>query len=221
MAQGYFITGTDTECGKTEITLGLMHLLQAKGKSVSGMKPVASGALDTKDGQRNDDAQRIQQQASKLIPYDLVNPFAFEPPIAPHLAADIVEQKISFELILECYERLSSLSDRVIVEGVGGWRVPLSSDGDLSDLAKAMGLPVILVVGVKLGCINHALLAVESILAKKLTLAGWVANVMDPEMLELDANLATLRESIDAPCIGVVPYMHTVDTSAVADYLKL
>ena len=221
MAQGYFITGTDTECGKTEITLGLMHLLQAKGKSVSGMKPVASGALDTKDGQRNDDAQRIQQQASKLIPYDLVNPFAFEPPIAPHLAADIVEQKISFELILECYERLSSLSDRVIVEGVGGWRVPLSSDGDLSDLAKAMGLPVILVVGVKLGCINHALLTIESILAKELTLAGWVANVMDPEMLELDANLATLRELIDAPCIGVVPHMHTVDTSAVADYLKL
>lgn len=221
MAQGYFITGTDTECGKTEITLGLMHLLQSQGESVSGMKPVASGALDTKDGLRNGDAQRILQQASKPVPYDLVNPFAFEPPIAPHLAAAMAEQKISFEPVLECYERLSSLTDRVIVEGVGGWRVPLSEDGDLSDLALALGLPVILVVGMKLGCINHALLTVESILGKGLTLAGWVANIVDPNMLELDANLTTLRESIHAPCIGVVPHMQPVDTTAVADCLKL
>jgi len=221
MAQGYFITGTDTECGKTEITLGLMRLLQSKGESVSGMKPVASGALATNDGLRNGDAQRILQQASNPAPYDLVNPFAFEPPIAPHLAAVIAEHKISFELILECYERLSSLTDRVIVEGVGGWRVPLSEDGDLSDLALALGLPVVLVVGMKLGCINHALLTVESILGKGLSLAGWVANIVDPDMLEQDANLATLRESIHAPCIGVVPHMHTVDTSSVAGCLKL
>lgn len=221
MAQGYFITGTDTECGKTEITLGLMHLLQSQGESVSGMKPVASGALATKYGLRNGDAQRILQQASKPVPYDLVNPFAFEPPIAPHLAAAMAEQKISFEPVLECYERLSSLTDRVIVEGVGGWRVPLSEDGDLSDLALALGLPVILVVGMKLGCINHALLTVESILGKGLTLAGWVANIVDPDMLEQDANLTTLRESIHAPCIGVVSHMQPVDTTAVAGCLKL
>jgi dethiobiotin synthetase len=221
MASGYFITGTDTECGKTEITLGLMHLFKAKGKSVLGMKPVASGAIQTEDGLRNEDALRIQQYASAPIPYDLVNPYAFEPPIAPHLASDMAEQEINFELILECYERLATMSDLVLVEGVGGWRVPLSKDGDVSDMALALNLPVILVVGMKLGCLNHALLSVESIQQKGLSLAGWVANIMGPEMDELDANLETLKHQIDAPCLGLVPNMRTVDTGAVADCLKL
>jgi dethiobiotin synthetase len=220
MSSGYFITGTDTECGKTEITLGLMHLFKAKEKSVLGMKPVASGAEVTEDGLRNEDARRIQQYASAPIPYDLVNPYAFEPPIAPHLAAEMAEQ-ISFELIIECYERLATMSDLVLVEGVGGWRVPLSEDGDVSDLALALNLPVFLVVGIKLGCLNHALLSVDSILEKGLSLAGWVANIMDPEMLELEANLQTLRDKIDAPCLGVVPNMQPVDISLVADCLKL
>jgi dethiobiotin synthetase len=221
MAKGYFITGTDTECGKTEVTLGLMQLLQGEGRSVIGMKPVASGAGPTADGLRNADARRIQQQSSVQVPYSLVNPFVFEPPIAPHLAAEQAGVEISFARILECYKQLSAQGDLVMVEGVGGWRVPLSSDGDLSDLAKALGLPVILVVGVRLGCINHALLTVESIQAKELTLAGWVANIMDPEMLELDANLATLRQSIDAPCIGVVPHMRPVSAEAIAAELIL
>jgi dethiobiotin synthetase len=221
MSSGYFITGTDTECGKTEITLGLMHLFQAKGKSVLGMKPVASGAQVTEDGLRNDDAQRILQQCSDPIPYDLVNPYAFEPPIAPHLASSMAEQKIGFELILECYERLATMSDLVLVEGVGGWRVPLSEDGDVSDLAKALNLPVILVVGMKLGCINHALLSAESIQAKGLFLVGWVANIMDPQMLELEANLESLSNKINAPCLGQVPNMQPVDTSVVANCIKL
>jgi dethiobiotin synthetase len=221
MATGYFITGTDTSCGKTEITLGLMHLLQAQGKSVVGMKPVASGATVTEDGLRNDDAQRILHHSSQSVPYELVNPCVFEPPIAPHLAAGKLEQKIGFELILGCYERLSSLADMVIVEGVGGWRVPLGEDGDLSDLAQAMKLPVILVVGMKLGCLNHALLSVDAIRAKGLVLAGWVANIMDPEVLELEANLETLRQTIGAPCLGVVPYMRTVSTEIIAASIRL
>ncbi len=221
MRNGYFITGTDTECGKTEIALGLMHLLQGGGRSVVGMKPVASGAVVTEDGLRNDDAQRILQQCSIPVPYDLINPYAFAPPIAPHLAAGQTGQKISFELILECQERLSTLADMVVVEGVGGWRVPLGPDGDVSDLALALGLPVILVVGVRLGCINHALLSVDAIKSKGLTLAGWVANVMDPEMLELDANLDTLQREIDVPCLGVAPNMRPVETGAIADCLKL
>ncbi len=221
MRAGYFTTGTDTECGKTEITLGLMHLLQAKGKSVVGMKPVAAGAVATEEGLRNDDAQRILQQASKPVPYDLVNPYAFEPAIAPHLAAGEIDQEISFEVILECYERLSTLADLVIVEGVGGWRVPLSTDGDVSDLALAIGLPVILVVGMKLGCLNHALLSVDSIQAKGLTLAGWVANTMDQDMLELEANMETLKQEIEAPCLGLVPNLRPVATSTVAGCLKL
>lgn len=221
MSGGYFITGTDTGCGKTEITLGLMHLLQAGDRSVVGMKPVASGAMVAGEGLRNDDARRILRQSSPQVPYDLVNPYVFEPPIAPHLAAGLVGQRISFDVIRECYTGLSSLANVVIVEGVGGWRVPLGADGDVSDLALALGLPVILVVGMQLGCINHALLSADSILAKGLPLAGWVANVMDPAMLELEANLETLRHSIEAPCLGLVPNMRPVTTSAVADCLKL
>ncbi len=221
MSQGYFITGTDTECGKTEITLGLMHLLQAKGRSVVGMKPVASGAVVTEEGMRNDDAQRILQQSSKPVTYDLVNPYAFEPAIAPHLAASDAGQNISFDVILECYEKVSTLADMVLVEGVGGWRVPLGEDGDLSALALALKLPVIMVVGMKLGCINHALLSADSIRESGLPMAGWVANVMDSEMLELEANLLTLKQEIEAPCLGLVPNMRSVDSSSVADCLKL
>ncbi len=221
MSSGYFITGTDTECGKTEITLGLMHMLQEKNRSVLGMKPVASGAEITEGGLRNDDALRIQQQCSCQVPYELVNPYAFEPPIAPHLAANMAEQKISFELIKEYHERLIAMTDTVLVEGVGGWRVPLSTDGELSDLALALNLPVILVVGMKLGCINHALLSADAIKLKGLSLAGWVANIMDPQLLELEANLETLKQGIDAPCLGVVPNMLPVDTSVVADCLEL
>jgi dethiobiotin synthetase len=221
MASGYFITGTDTECGKTEITLGLMCMLQKQNRSVLAMKPVASGAELTQDGLRNGDALRIQQHCSSPLPYDLVNPYAFEPPIAPHLAADMAEQRISFELIRECHERLTTMTDLVLVEGVGGWRVPLGADGDLADLALALNLPVILVVGMQLGCINHALLSADSIQAKGLSLAGWVANIMDPQMLELEANLETLRAAIDAPCLGVVPNMQPVDAKVVADCINI
>ncbi len=216
MQPGYFITGTDTECGKTEITLSLMHLLQTGGRSVLGMKPVASGALSTGDGLRNEDAQRIQQQCSIPVPYSLINPFGFAPPIAPHLAAEQAGVEIDFSRIVDCYTRLSAIADMVIVEGVGGWRVPLGPDGDLADLARAFALPVILVVGVRLGCINHALLTVESIQVKGVNLAGWVANIMQPEMQELDANLITLRRAIDAPCIGMVPHMQQISTPAMA-----
>lgn len=216
MPTGYFITGTDTGCGKTEITLGLMQLLQDHGRSVLGMKPVASGALPTKEGLRNEDAKRIQQQSSLQVAYSLINPFAFAPPIAPHLAAEQAGVEIRFARILDCYQQLSAKADLVLVEGVGGWRVPLGPAGDLSDLAKAMGLPVILVVAVRLGCINHALLTVESIRSKELTLAGWVATIMEPDMLELQGNLATLRRSIAAPCIGVVPHMQPVATQTIA-----
>jgi dethiobiotin synthetase len=213
---GYFITGTDTGCGKSELTLGLMQLLQTGGRSVLGMKPVASGALPSGDGLRNEDALRIQQQCSIPVPYALINPFGFAPPIAPHLAAEQAGVGIDFSQIVDGYRQLSAMADLVIVEGVGGWRVPLGSDGDLSDLAKVIALPVLLVVAVRLGCINHALLTVESIQSKGLTLAGWVANIMEPEMLELHANLATLRQAIDAPCFGVVPHMRQVSTAAIA-----
>jgi len=221
MAEGYFITGTDTECGKTEITLGLMQKLQSTGYSVLGMKPVASGAVPTADGLRNDDARRILRQASIPLQYDLINPFAFEPPIAPHVAAEQAGMDIRFGRILESLRELSNRADLVVVEGVGGWRVPLGNDGAVSDLARAMNLPVVLVVGMKLGCINHALLTAESILSGGFKMTGWVANVVHPEMLEQEANIATLKREITAPCLGVVPYMPQITVQAVADRLQL
>lgn len=214
--QGLFVTGTDTEVGKTEITLGLMSALRATGRSVLGMKPIASGCETTSAGLRNPDALRIAAACSRAVDYGLVNPYAFEPAVAPHLAAAQVGVEIRFGKIVDSFRALSAREDVTVVEGAGGWRVPLGPDGDLADLAVALGLPVVLVVGLRLGCINHALLTVESILGRGLTLAGWVANSVDPAMALREANIATLRGAIDAPCLGVVPWMENPDTAAVA-----
>jgi dethiobiotin synthetase len=219
MARGFFITGTDTECGKTEVTLGLMQLLQSEGHTVLGMKPIASGADVTEQGLRNEDALRIQRQASELIPYDQVNPFAFEPPMAPHLAAREAGAEIDLDRIVLAYHQLADPRKLVMVEGVGGWRVPLGPQGAVSDLAAKLDLPVVLVVGLKLGCINHAILTAESILFRGLKLAGWVANTADPEMLAPGGNLDTLRELIEAPLLGVVPRLDQVTPAAVAQFL--
>jgi dethiobiotin synthetase len=221
MAQGFFITGTDTECGKSEVTLALMHLLQAQGRRVVGMKPVASGAESTPNGLRNEDALRLQQQGSSDVPYELINPYAFEPPIAPHIAAQQAGESIRFQPLRDNYRALSDQADFVLVEGVGGWKVPLGADGDVSDLAAFLELPVILVVGMKLGCLNHALLTAEAIAAKGSSLAGWVANQVDAGMLVTEANLETLTKSIDAPCLGFVPFQEEVSAQGVADYLRL
>ncbi len=221
MPKGYFITGTDTDCGKTEITLGLMHLLQSQGHSVLGMKPVASGAVPSQAGLRNEDAQRIRQQGSHRVDYQRINPFAHEPPIAPHLAAEQAGVSIDFDRISSCYKGLAAEADMVLVEGVGGWRVPLGPERDLSDLAVKLALPVILVVGLKLGCINHALLSAESILSSDVKLAGWVANVVDPWMLEPEANLESLKQRLQIPFLGLVPRTTRPTPEAVAACLTL
>lgn len=205
--RGYFVTGTDTDCGKTEITLGLMRRLQSSGYSVLGMKPVASGAEQTADGLRNADALRIQQQASVCVDYELVNPYAFAPPIAPHLAAAQVGVEIDLGRIEACYRELARQADYVLVEGVGGWRVPLSPRFAVSDLAVTLNLPVILVVGLRLGCINHGLLSAEAIEMAGAELAGWVANLSAPSMREPRANLATLQQRIPAPLLGFIPHL--------------
>ncbi|MEW7980790.1 MAG: dethiobiotin synthase [gamma proteobacterium symbiont of Phacoides pectinatus] len=219
MANGLLITGTDTECGKTEVTLGLMHALQGRGLRVLGMKPVASGALPTPRGLRNEDALRIQAQGSTPLPYRQVNPYAFEPPVAPHLAAAEAGVEIAFDPIREGVRGLARQADLVLVEGVGGWRVPLGPDGDLCDLARTLELPVILVVGMRLGCINHALLSVESIVASGLPLAGWVANRVDPGMRVAEGNLRTLRQGIPAPLLGEVPRLARPTPEGVATAL--
>jgi len=218
---GYFITGTDTGCGKTEISLGLMQLLQAQGQTVLGMKPIASGAEQTPNGLRNEDALKLQAQGSLDLPYSAINTFAYEPPIAPHLAAAQAGETIDLNLIAAHYTALSAQADSVIVEGVGGWRVPLNDTQAVSDLAVMLGLPVVLVVGLKLGCINHAVLSVESILSSGANLVGWVGNVVERDMLVLEENVGTLKGMIAAPCLGVVPYCDKPSAEGIAAYLNL
>jgi dethiobiotin synthetase len=219
MAQGVFITGTDTGCGKTEITLGLMLHLQRAGLTVLGMKPVATGAEQTPQGLRNQDARRIQRQGSLALRYEQVNPFVYSPAIAPHLAAAQAGRPIEVGPILNEYDRLSELADVMVVEGIGGWRVPLGPRLSLPDLVRALDLPVILVVGMKLGCLNHALLSQESIRHAGLELRGWIANQIDPGMQAREENLATLNHWLDAPCLGEVPYLSPPEAPLVSDCL--
>jgi dethiobiotin synthetase len=218
---GVFVTGTDTDVGKTEVSLGLIEALKRKGLAVLGMKPVASGCERSDEGLRNEDAQRIAARSSRRLPYALVNPYAFEPPIAPHIAAGQAGVEIELSVILEAAGRLAAEADFLLVEGVGGWRVPLGPSLSVSDLPPALGLPVVLVVGLRLGCINHGLLTAESIRAQGVRVAGWVANQVDPNMLVRDENLATLGALIDAPCLGLVPWMLSPDPRRVADRLNV
>jgi len=217
--QSYFITGTDTGCGKTEVTLGLMTLFQSRGERVLGMKPVASGAGAAPEGLRNEDALKIQAQGSFRVPYAQLNPYVFEPPVAPHLAAREAGVEIGLRPIIDGCRQLQGQADRVLVEGVGGWSVPLNACETVADLARRLGLPVILVVGMRLGCINHALLSAESIRASGCELAGWVANQMEPEMLRLADNIATLEQRIAAPLWGRVPFLQGIDPGAIAGHL--
>jgi dethiobiotin synthetase len=217
---GLFVTGTDTDCGKTEISLGLMAAFQARDLQVLGMKPVASGCERGPEGPRSRDALRLLAQGSSPAPYSLVNPYAFEPPIAPHIAAGESGVEIRLATIKQAFQTLAREADQVIVEGVGGWRVPLGSSLFVSDIPQAIGLPVVVVVGLKLGCINHALLTMESIRAKGGVLAGWIANQIDPRMRARDANLATLAALVEAPCLGVVPWIAGLEPKDLAGYLN-
>ncbi len=219
--KGVFVTGTDTDCGKTEIALALMVGLRELGLSALGMKPVASGCERTADGLRNEDARRLRAQGSRDLPYELINPYAFEPPIAPHIAAGQAGVEIELDVIKSGAQRLATEADYLIVEGVGGWRVPLGPSLSVSDLPSTLDLPVILVCGIRLGCINHSLLTAESIKASGARLIGWAANQIDPYMLSCDENLATLAALLAVPCLGVVPWMATPDPRQVSKHLDL
>lgn len=211
-----FVTGTDTEVGKTRISTGLIAVLQKQGLKAAGMKPVASGC-DWVAGQwQNEDALAMIAQSNVSLPYSVVNPYAFEPAIAPHIAASQVNNEVSISEIKQQFEQIKSEADAVVVEGAGGWLVPLNQTETMADLAVALDLPVVLVVAIKLGCINHALLSIESIQQRGLRIAGWVANHLDaqPESAEI---IDTLKQHIAAPCLGVVPEL--LDGQSAADFL--
>lgn len=215
---GYFITGTDTSVGKTLISCALLHGFAAQGKRVIGMKPIAAGCND--DGQ-NDDVLQLRAASNVLAGLGQINPYGFAPAVAPHLAAELAGVCIDFARIAAAYAELAAQADVVIVEGAGGLLVPLGVAQDSADLMRKLGLPVILVVGMRLGCLNHALLTVEAIAARGLTLAGWVANVLDEDMALLDDNIAALRQRISAPLLGVVPYQLHPDARRTAECLQL
>lgn len=222
MAQAYFVTGTDTEVGKTTIAAGLLHAARLHGLSTAAAKPVASGCVSTAQGLRNDDALALLAQCSLPLRYEEVNPLAFEPAIAPHLAAREVGVVLNVDRLYQSVRGvLDKGADFSLVEGAGGWRVPLSGAQTLSDLAVALGLPVILVVGVRLGCINHAVLSAEAIARDGLPLAGWVANIIEPQTSRLEENLVTLAERLPAPCLGHVPRLQSAQADAVSAYLDL
>lgn len=214
----WFVTGTDTGIGKTFVSCALLHALRARGLRTAGMKPIAAGieADDT-----NEDVERLRAASSVQVDRPLVNPYLLRQPVAPHLAA--AEEGIRLELptIRDAFDALTDLADAVIVEGCGGFVVPLDESHDTADLALCLDLPVILVVGMRLGCLNHALLTEEAIARRGLTLAGWVANRIDPRMLRIDANLSTLEARIAAPLLGVVPHMQEFDPSTAAVHLTL
>jgi len=213
---GFFITGTDTGVGKTLICCALLHGFAALDKSVIGMKPVAAGAVRDARGLINDDVALLRAASNVEAPLALVNSYCFEPPIAPHLAAEQAGAVIELQLILDAYRNLSSAADIVIVEGVGGFCVPLNSDEDSADLAQRLGLPVILVVGLRLGCLNHALLTAQSIRARGLTLAGWIANRIDPAMVAAERNVAALAERLPAPLLADIGFTAMPDPERVA-----
>jgi dethiobiotin synthetase len=214
----YFIAGTDTGVGKTLVSCALLHAMAARGKRVAGFKPVAAGCDE--DGQ-NDDAKRLRAAGNVQASYDQINPYCLHHAIAPHLAARVSGVAIEFPRILLAYRELAARADTVIVEGVGGFCVPLNDRQDSADLARQLGLPVILVVGMRLGCLNHALLTVRAIADQQLECTGWVANVLDAGMPALQENIAALRERIGAPLLGVIPCQTQPDARAAAAQLNM
>lgn len=207
MSRAVFIAGTDTGIGKTHAACTLLHALRGTGLNVCGMKPVASGCASTPSGLRNDDALALLAAGSDPgLAYAAVNPVALRDPLSPHLAARHDGMLITLPPLFAAFERLAAAHDVVVVEGVGGWMVPLAPDLLAADIPREWQLPVILVVGLRLGCLNHALLSARAIHADGCRLLGWIGNRIDPAMDAVDENLATLRELLPAPCLGVLPH---------------
>ncbi len=202
--KGLFVTGTDTGVGKTRVAVALIHALRARGLRVAAMKPVSAGCPP---GELNEDVAALLQAANVEADLCDVNPYAFVDPVAPHIAAQQAGIRIDLDVVAAAYSRLAAAADVVVVEGAGGWRVPLNERDDMADLAQRLGLPVVLVVGLRLGCLSHALLAAESIANRQLPWAGWVANHVDPTMACQDENIAALRARLPGRCLGVQRFL--------------
>jgi dethiobiotin synthetase len=218
--RSFYVTGTDTGIGKTVASTALLHALRAKGLRAVGMKPVASGCVRTPAGWRNDDALALLEASDPRPDYVDLNPYALPQPLAPELAARDADVRIELDLIVRAFRRLQASADAVVMEGVGGWAAPLSATLDQADVARALRLPVVMVVGMRLGCLNHARLTERAIAEDGCELIGWIANHVDPQMERQDDNFELLRARLRAPCWGRLPYAREPDAEIMSSSLK-
>jgi dethiobiotin synthetase len=220
--RSFFITGTDTGVGKTFFSCALLHAAANAGFTTAAIKPVAAGAAETSEGLRNDDALALQAACTLPLSYNEVNPFCLPAPLSPHLAAAEAGRRLQADRIVGfCQGVLMQRATLTVVEGAGGWRVPISDNETLADVAKRLRLPVILVVGMRLGCLNHAMLSAEAIRRDGLTLAGWVANTVDPQMQARDGNVAKLERELMAPLLADIPWLPAADARDAARLVDL
>lgn len=219
LRKSFFVTGTDTGVGKTFISAGLLLAAKSQGLRTAALKPIAAGCSVTRAGLRNDDALMLQSVITQPLSYEQINPVALEPAIAPHIAAQQTKRILSVDRLAGFCRGVLMDADFTIVEGAGGWRVPLNTNETLADLARELKLPVIMVVGIRLGCINHALLTAEAIIRDGLPLAGWVANCIDPDMLFQQENILSIAQRMPTPCLGVVPWLDDGSAERVAQLL--
>jgi dethiobiotin synthetase len=221
MKHGFFVTGTDTGVGKTLVSAALVYKLAQAGLRAAGMKPVAAGCAMRNGRLLSDDVEQLRAASNVQLAPVTANPYALEPPLAPHIAARQAGVGIELAAISDAFMAVAQEVDALVVEGVGGFRVPLNDTEDTADMSVLLGLPVILVVGMRLGCLNHALLTAEAIASRGLVLAGWVANHIDPDMAAVEDNLAALRQRLPAPCLGIVPLLERADFRVAAEYLDI
>jgi len=214
-----FVTGTDTGVGKTVVTKTLIEYFINQGEKVAAMKPVAAGAVKTPDGLQNEDAVILQKTSNLTLSYSQVNPLVFEPPIAPHIAAKRNNTLIDIAVLDAAYDVLRSKSERVIIEGAGGWQVPLTDSVTMADWVCSHRWPVILVVGVRLGCINHATLTIQNVLQKGNACAGWVANMLEPESEYSHEVVESLVKSVSAPLLGTIPHLDNPESVGLTQYI--
>ena len=218
----FFITGTDTDVGKTEVAAGLLEVANQKGLRTGAIKPVAAGCEDRGGGPQNDDAIKLQALANVELSYQQVNPVSLDLPMAPHIAAQEQGKVLSANRLTGFCRGVSMLPmDFLVIEGAGGWRVPINKRETMADIPKQLNAEVILVVGIRLGCINHALLTAQAIRLDGLKIAGWVANILDTEMLRIDENIDTLKHMLIEPCLGVVPRLSEVTPQQIAAHLTI
>ncbi|HCT4930910.1 dethiobiotin synthase [Morganella morganii] len=221
LKNNWFLTGTDTDAGKTVVSCALLQTARNAGFRCAGYKPVASGSEMTEDGLRNSDALALWRHTVPPVSYAQINPYTFAEPTSPHIVSELTQTPLEFEVMTDGLHALNQQADWVLTEGAGGWFTPLSATQTYADWAAHVGMPVILVVGVKLGCINHALLTVMAIQQAGLPLAGWVANEVTPPGLRQQAYLATLSNLIPAPCMGVLPHLPDPLNQDLSGYLSL